>query len=89
MCDQFSKHHIQAQLVVAAHGRQRHHCVVFAWSDQHAPCFAGEERWLARGYTAACICLSLGTTTLLVRVSYAQRNFETAMSGKDTGAHGH
>ncbi|KAK9809945.1 hypothetical protein WJX72_002230 [[Myrmecia] bisecta] len=46
--------------------------------------FEGDERWLARGYALACVCLSLGTTTLLVRISYAQRNFETAMAGKDT-----
>mmetsp|Transcript_14977 Transcript_14977/g.45203 ORF Transcript_14977/g.45203 Transcript_14977/m.45203 type:complete len:636 (-) Transcript_14977:410-2317(-) len=45
--------------------------------------FQGEERWKARSYAAATIVASLMTTLLLVRVSYAQRNIQTAMSEKD------
>ena len=47
---------------------------------------AGDERWQARGWAAAGVLLSLGTTLMLVVVSYVHRDMETAMSGKDQGA---
>ncbi|GLC38395.1 hypothetical protein PLESTB_001582400 [Pleodorina starrii] len=45
--------------------------------------FTGEERWAARGYAAAVIALALLTTLFSVHISYAQRDFSTALSGKD------
>ncbi|PNW87764.1 hypothetical protein CHLRE_01g001350v5 [Chlamydomonas reinhardtii] len=45
--------------------------------------FTGEARWVARGYAAAVICLALVTTLFSVHISYAQRDFSTALSGKD------
>ncbi|GFR44756.1 hypothetical protein Agub_g6087, partial [Astrephomene gubernaculifera] len=42
-----------------------------------------EERWAARGYAAAVISLALATTLFSVHISYAQRDFSTALSGKD------
>ena len=48
-------------------------------------CAAGDERWQARGWAAAGVLLSLGTTLMLVVVSYVHRDMETAMSGKDQG----
>lgn len=45
--------------------------------------FQSEERWKARGYAIGTIATSLMTTGLMVQVSYAQRNFQTAMSEKD------
>ncbi|CAK0734001.1 hypothetical protein CVIRNUC_000368 [Coccomyxa viridis] len=47
--------------------------------------FKGDERWQARGWAAAGVLLSLGTTLMLVVVSYVHRDMETAMSGKDQG----
>ena len=46
---------------------------------------SGEERWQACGWTAALLVLSFATTTLLVVISYLQRDLDTAMSGKDKG----
>ncbi|KAG2486371.1 hypothetical protein HYH03_014951 [Edaphochlamys debaryana] len=45
--------------------------------------FVGEERWVARGYAVAVVGLALGTTLFSVHISYAQRDFSTALSGKD------
>ncbi|KAF5833658.1 ABC transporter transmembrane region 2-domain-containing protein, partial [Dunaliella salina] len=45
--------------------------------------FVGEERWKACSYAAATIVLALTTTGLLVKISYAQRDFSTALSGKN------
>ena len=47
--------------------------------------FAGEDKWRARKYGIANVALSLATTLFMVRISYAQRNFQTALSGKDEG----
>ena len=46
---------------------------------------AGKERWQAWGWAAAGVLLSLGTSMMLVVVSYVHRDLETAMSGKDQG----
>ena len=46
---------------------------------------AGKERWQAWGWAAAGVLLSLGTSMMLVVVSYVHRDLETAMSGKDHG----
>ncbi|GAX77264.1 hypothetical protein CEUSTIGMA_g4710.t1 [Chlamydomonas eustigma] len=45
--------------------------------------FSGAEKWKAWCYTAALVSLSFINTLFLVQISYAQRNFSTAMSGKD------
>jgi ABC transporter transmembrane region 2 len=44
---------------------------------------AGDERWKARGYALTTVVLSLTTTLLVVQISYAQRNLQTALSEKD------
>ncbi|CAD7702533.1 unnamed protein product [Ostreobium quekettii] len=44
--------------------------------------FYGDDKLLARGYLIAAVVLSLLYTWLLVTISYAQRNFSTAMSEK-------
>lgn len=44
---------------------------------------AGEDKWVARSYVAVVLALALLTTKLYVWISYAQRNFSTALSGKD------
>ena len=46
---------------------------------------AGEDRWRARRYAVANVALALATTLFMVRISYAQSSFQTAMSGKDEG----
>lgn len=46
---------------------------------------AGEDKWRARRYAVANVALALATTLFMVRISYAQRNFQTALSGKDEG----
>ena len=38
---------------------------------------------VAWAYSAAVVLLAFLTTLLLVRISYAQRSFSTALSGKD------
>lgn len=43
---------------------------------------AGDEKWKACGYAAATISLALITTGLLVKISYAQRDFSTAVSNQ-------
>uniref|UniRef100_A0A7S3VHC6 ABC transmembrane type-1 domain-containing protein n=1 Tax=Dunaliella tertiolecta TaxID=3047 RepID=A0A7S3VHC6_DUNTE len=45
--------------------------------------FTGEEKCKACSYAAATIALALITTGLLVKISYAQRDFSTALSGKN------
>lgn len=49
----------------------------------HTLAHAGPRKWRARGYALAMVALSLGTTLLMVKISYAQRNFSTALSEKD------
>ena len=44
---------------------------------------SGSERWKAGLFAVAVVALSFVNTIFLVRISYAQRNFSTAMSGKD------
>lgn len=46
---------------------------------------AGEDKWRARRYAVASVALALATTLFMVRISYAQSSFQTAMSGKDEG----
>ena len=46
----------------------------------------GEDRWRARGFAGLNMALALATTGLLLQISYAQRNLQTALSGKDVGA---
>ena len=46
---------------------------------------AGEGCWRARGFAALNMALALVTTVLLLQISYAQRNLQTALSGKDVG----
>ena len=46
---------------------------------------AGEDCWRARGFAALNMALALVTTGLLLQISYAQRNLQTALSGKDVG----
>ena len=55
-----------------------------ALTDQLIGC-AGEEKWKAGGLALTLIAMSLATTLMLVRISYLQRNLETAMAGKDRG----
>ncbi|KAG1670562.1 hypothetical protein FOA52_012134 [Chlamydomonas sp. UWO 241] len=57
--------------------------VVPKWLRIYALWFTGAERWQARAYAAAVVSLSLANSMFLVRISYAQRNFSTAMSEKD------
>lgn len=45
----------------------------------------GEERWRARAYIAAALALTLVRISLLVKISYNQRNLETALAEKDKG----
>ena len=45
----------------------------------------GPKRGQAWAYAMAVVALAALNTTLLVRISYAQRDFSTAMSGKDEG----
>ncbi|CAG9462781.1 unnamed protein product [Pedinophyceae sp. YPF-701] len=52
------------------------------WRVAH-PWFAGDERWRARAWAASTVAMSLVTTWLLVRISYAQKDFATALAGKD------
>lgn len=47
---------------------------------------AGEEKWRARGFVVAALALSLIRISLLVKISYNQRNLETALAEKDRGA---
>ena len=47
---------------------------------------AGEERWRARGYAAAAVLLSVLTALLLLKVSYVQNSFQSALSEKKQGA---
>ena len=54
----------------------------------HAACMpVGDEKRKAWTYAAVSVMLCLLNTLLLVRVSYAQRMFETALAGKQEGAH--
>ncbi|KAG1676622.1 hypothetical protein FOA52_008751 [Chlamydomonas sp. UWO 241] len=57
--------------------------VVPKWLALVALWFTGTERWQARAYAAAVVSISLLNSMFLVRISYAQRNFSTAMSEKD------
>lgn len=45
----------------------------------------GDEKQRAWTYAAFSVTLCLLNTLLLVRVSYAQRMFETALAGKEQG----
>lgn len=45
--------------------------------------FTGDERWKACGYAVAVVGLALVNTLFSVHISYAQRDFSTAMSAKD------
>ena len=45
----------------------------------------GEEKWRARGFLVAALALSLIRISLLVKISYNQRNLETALAEKDRG----
>ncbi|KAK9832987.1 hypothetical protein WJX74_003669 [Apatococcus lobatus] len=47
--------------------------------------FRGDEKQRAWTYAAISVTLCLLNTLLLVRVSYAQRMFETALAGKEQG----
>jgi hypothetical protein len=48
-------------------------------------CNLGEQKWRARGFVLAALLLSLIRIWMLVKVSYNQRNFETALAEKDKG----
>lgn len=64
-------------------------CISFLPRAPHIPhtyC-AGSERRAACGWACAVVVLSLATTLLLVAISYLHRDLDTAMSGKDRGAH--
>jgi hypothetical protein len=54
-------------------------------SSPRVPDAAGDQRWKARGFAACVVALSISTTLLSVKISYAQRNFSTALSSKDQG----
>eukprot|EP01025_Chloroclados_australasicus_P031214 TRINITY_DN31579_c0_g1_i4.p1 TRINITY_DN31579_c0_g1~~TRINITY_DN31579_c0_g1_i4.p1 ORF type:complete len:631 (-),score=42.04 TRINITY_DN31579_c0_g1_i4:273-2165(-) len=45
--------------------------------------FTGTEMFMAWGWFLGCLTLSLLTTVLLVRISYAQKHFSTALAEKD------
>ncbi|GAB4815129.1 hypothetical protein N2152v2_002175 [Parachlorella kessleri] len=47
--------------------------------------FVSEERWRARGYAAAAVGLSVVTAVLLLKVSYVQNSFQSALSEKNQG----
>ena len=49
-------------------------------------CPAGEEKLKACTLAAVAIFLSLVRILMMVQISYVQRNFETALAGKDKGA---
>lgn len=63
---------------------QRSFLVLFQYTDSSV-FFAGDERKVSWGYLAASVFLALVNTLVLVQISYAQRNFQTALSGKDEG----
>lgn len=53
-------------------------CIVRIW-------FTGQDRKKAWTFALSSLLLSLLTTLLLVQISYAQRNFSTALSEKNVG----
>lgn len=47
--------------------------------------FTGPAKWQALAYSGAVILLSVFSTLLNVQISYARRDFSTALSSKDIG----
>ncbi len=48
--------------------------------------FYSAERWKARAFMGSVLALAYLNTWLSVKISYAQRNFSTALSEKRPGA---